>query len=230
MKIRAVFFDAGHTLLLPDYNVYEEILSKYRVRVERDYLLRKEAEARHVYDELILSGRREDAWVIYYSRFLELLGVDKENIPKIIEEVRERNRRGLGIWIKKNDGVDEVLMELKGRGLKLGVISNSDGRVEDILRFNGILKHFDVVLDSGRIGIEKPDERIFHLATDRVKVKPGESLYVGDYYSVDYLGAQKAGLIPVLYDPLDVYREFDCIRIRNLLDIVKMVDRICSPS
>ena len=91
---------------------------------------------------------------------------------------------------------------LKAAGFLLGVVSNSEGRVEEALAAAGLRQFFDVVVDSARVGIEKPDPRIFQAALEALSVSAEEALYVGDLYEVDILGAQSAGIDAVLLGTL----------------------------
>jgi HAD superfamily hydrolase (TIGR01509 family) len=83
----------------------------------------------------------------------------------------------------------------------MAVISNADGRVEGLIRDAGLGEYFEFVLDSEVEGVEKPDPEIFLRACERMGVVPEESLYVGDLYPVDVLGAQNVGMRAVLLDP-----------------------------
>jgi putative hydrolase of the HAD superfamily len=94
----------------------------------------------------------------------------------------------------------QALGRLKAAGLLLGVVSNSEGRVGQALEAAGLREYFDVVVDSGLIGIEKPDPRIFQAALEALGVGPEEALYVGDLYEVDVVGARAAGIEAVLLE------------------------------
>jgi HAD superfamily hydrolase (TIGR01509 family) len=83
----------------------------------------------------------------------------------------------------------------------LGVVSNSDGRVEEALRAAGLLHYFDVIVDSTLAGVEKPDPAIFRPALGALGVAPEEAVYVGDLYDVDVLGARAAGMGAILFAP-----------------------------
>jgi putative hydrolase of the HAD superfamily len=109
-----------------------------------------------------------------------------------------------------------MLGELRAAGLAVGVVSNSDGRVESLLAAAGLRPFLDFVIDSGSVGVEKPDPRIFALACERAGVPPQHALHVGDVYEVDVLGARAAGVTPVLFDPDDLVPDADCARISDL--------------
>ena len=105
------------------------------------------------------------------------------------------------------------LSRLQADGYRLAVISNADGSVEGLLEAVGVREHFEFVIDSGTVAWEKPDTRIFEEALGRLGVAAHESLYVGDLFHVDVVGARAAGLDAVLVDPLARSRfEVDTIR------------------
>jgi HAD superfamily hydrolase (TIGR01509 family) len=101
-------------------------------------------------------------------------------------------------------GVLETLEQL-AKHYKLAVVSNAGGKVAIKLREAGFDRHLLAVMDSGLVGIEKPDPRIFLMACEHAKVRPERSLYVGDLHAIDVVGARRAGLRPVLLDPEGAY-------------------------
>jgi len=131
-----------------------------------------------------------------------------------------------GIWVVPADGLDDTVAALRARGLAIGIVSNTDGRLDGRLREIGIRDHFDFVIDSVVVGVSKPDRRIFDLALREVSLAAHEVVFVGDYYVVDVLGARDAGMTPVLLDPQAAYGGVDCEVIARLGDIVPLVDRL----
>jgi putative hydrolase of the HAD superfamily len=101
-----------------------------------------------------------------------------------------------------------------------GVVSNADGRVEAMLESLGLAPHLGLVLDSHLEGVEKPHPEIFERAVERLGLAPARTLYVGDIYSIDVVGARGAGLVPVLLDPLGGYPDVDCATIAALHDLL----------
>jgi len=93
-----------------------------------------------------------------------------------------------------------ALVALQTRGLRLGVVSNFDGRLVRVCEEIGIAHCFDAVVMSGRTGFAKPDPRIFAVALHRLGVTPPEALHVGDGMTEDVEGARAAGLRAVLID------------------------------
>ena len=98
------------------------------------------------------------------------------------------------LWCRVAPGHPGGARSLRARGLRLGVVSNSDGRVEEALVAAGLRECFDVVLDSALVGVEKPDPTIFRAALAALGVAAAEALYVGDLYQVDVVGARAAGM------------------------------------
>jgi haloacid dehalogenase superfamily, subfamily IA, variant 3 with third motif having DD or ED/haloacid dehalogenase superfamily, subfamily IA, variant 1 with third motif having Dx(3-4)D or Dx(3-4)E len=102
------------------------------------------------------------------------------------------------LWSGIAADTHDALARLRAAGLRLGVVSNSDGRVEEALQVSGLRDYFDVVVDSTLAGVEKPDPAIFRAALDVLGVGASEALYVGDLYDVDVIGANAAGIPAVL--------------------------------
>ena len=101
------------------------------------------------------------------------------------------------------------------------MISNADGKIADVLRRCNIADCFRTITDSGLIGYEKPHPEIFRQALSQMNAKAEESLYVGDLYSVDYLGATGAGMQAVLMDVPGAYRDKDVPRVESLEEFTK---------
>jgi putative hydrolase of the HAD superfamily len=226
--IDGVFFDAGNTIVFPDYAIYRQIAASLGIEATVSDVLRAEARARSAFDSAVAaspSGGVSAFWSVYYTPFYEQLGIPAVSIPRAIDETRDATDAGLGIWTVPVDGFAETMDELDERGLIMGVISNSDGRLEDRLAEIGIRDRFDFVLDSTVVGVSKPEPRIFELALEASGLPPSKAAYVGDYYQVDVVGARSVGMRPALFDPVGAYNDVDCEAIARFGDIVGLVDR-----
>ena len=91
-----------------------------------------------------------------------------------------------------------TLKDLRSRGLELGIVSNFDSRLFNVLRGLGIADFFDTVTISSLAHAAKPSPKIFELALEQHAVEPGEAMHVGDSVRDDVEGATKAGLAAVL--------------------------------
>ena len=87
----------------------------------------------------------------------------------------------------------EVLMELKDRGYKLGVVSNFYGNIEAVLEEFMLRELFSVVVESATEGIRKPDPRLLGLCIERMNAIPEETFVVGDHLTKDIQPAQNLG-------------------------------------
>jgi HAD superfamily hydrolase (TIGR01509 family) len=141
-------------------------------------------------------GDRERA-AAFLETLFRLGGVPAERMGEV-HQCLARLHQERHLWCAVEPGTLEALGRLRAAGLLLGVVSNSDGRVEQALQEAGLRDFFDVVIDSRLVGLEKPDPRIFMRALDALGVGPEEALYVGDLYEVDVVGAQAAGIEAVL--------------------------------
>jgi putative hydrolase of the HAD superfamily len=98
-----------------------------------------------------------------------------------------------GIW-RLEPGAFELLQDLRSAGFRLGIISNFDLRLCEILKHVGVSNLFEHVLVSSRVGADKPSARIFEEALQRFKVEPAEILHVGDDETADGDGARVLGI------------------------------------
>ena len=100
-----------------------------------------------------------------------------------------------------------------------------DGKIADVLAKCGIADCFLTITDSGIVGHEKPHPAIFEAAFREMNASPEESLYVGDVYSVDYLGATQAGMQAVLFDVAGTYCDAGWPRVDSLEELALMLEK-----
>jgi putative hydrolase of the HAD superfamily len=223
--MKAVLFDAGNTLVWLDHPYLVSLLADHGFSTSEDEILGAEYTAKLLLDELVRSGNGGDdatRGAIYFARIFGVLGVPESELNSLALKLYERHAQR-NLWSLVRPGTEEALEGLREAGYRLAVISNADGRVEALLESVGLAHHFEFVLDSAVVGIEKPDPRIFRLACERLGVRPEEALYVGDIYEIDVKGARSAGLRACLIDPLDRW-DFDCERITSLEDLRELLD------
>jgi putative acetyltransferase len=196
--ILAILFDAGGTLINVDGR---------RVCAAADLPYRAE----EFVDAEAAAVGAVRAWILEHPE-----STDFERLPLFLDHLlralrldlpEDRNRAAARIaqehgranlWSGEAIGARETLETLAGRGYRLGVVSNADGRVRKVLEDAGLAKHLEIILDSAHVGFEKPDPRIFLAATGQLGLPPDACAYVGDLYEIDILGAGAAGLRPIL--------------------------------
>jgi putative hydrolase of the HAD superfamily len=160
-------------------------------------------------------GADRDRATTYLETLFTLAGVPSPRLGEV-RECLGRMHRERHLWCVTALGTRAALGHLRSAGLRLGVVSNSDGRVEAALEAAGLRDCFDVVIDSALFGAEKPDPAIFRAALRTLAVEPHEALYVGDLYEVDVLGARAAGMEAVLLAPSDAAVPDDVHRVVSI--------------
>ncbi len=221
MLTQVLLFDAGNTIIELDFARLAAICAQHGSPVAADAMAEAAIRIRPDLDRFLrqpaASTESSDARAFFLALVFHRLGVPPENREPITEDILPALPLLWGCPVK---GADETLTKLKARGHRLGVVSNSDGAVDRRIEEAGLLHHFEVVVDSGKVGISKPDPEIFRIALSAMDVIPSETTYLGDLPSVDVLGAARAGLTPLLIDPLDLFPEASCRRIRSITDLL----------
>ena len=152
-------------------------------------------------------------WINYSRQLLEKVQV-RDSLQERAQLVREWFGTEYAPTVQLAAGAVELLAQLKEAGYILGVISNRSQPFHDVLEQLEIADWFDLTLAAGDIGYWKPNAAIFHHARSYfTDLAAAECLYVGDNYFADGLGAKKAGMMPVIFDPEGLYGEmsFPCI-------------------
>jgi putative hydrolase of the HAD superfamily len=223
--VRAVFFDAGNTLLRMDYEALAREIRARGTPVTPAAVRAAEIGARVRLDAHLAPGASTESQSVgglYLRYVLELLGVSDPAVVDAIAEWRRDYNRPVGLWNRADPQAAAALAALADRGVRAAVISNSNGSVRSILTDLGLARRLEFVIDSAEVGFEKPDPRIFQLALERAGLEPEDAVYVGDLYSVDVLGARGAGLEAMLMDPGGCWGQRDCPRVPDLLEACRL--------
>jgi REG-2-like HAD superfamily hydrolase len=205
---RAVFFDVGNTLLFP-YPSVSEVCRQVLARAGhvRDLsaidalmpMVDAYYEDRYRDDDTFWTdeGETSGVWVGMYSLLCRELGLHQtaeELARQVYEEFGNPAR-----W-RAYDDVEPALRRLKSAGVRTGIISNWDSRLEQILEGLGLAPFLDTIVSSAQVGLHKPDPRIFDLACERLGVRPDQAAHVGDHHYADVVGATAVGMTAVLID------------------------------
>jgi putative hydrolase of the HAD superfamily len=223
-KLRVIFFDVGNTLLFPNRERIHAPLTEHGVMPDADLLRDLECRTKNQFDErmtgmITKTGSTDHGfWWMFYSQLLSEIGLKDDAVrDQLVASIRNS-----GNWDVIRPGTAEQLREI-GERYQIAVISNADGKIEDVLRRRGIAQCFRTITDSGLVGHEKPHPEIFRHALKSMNAAPEESLYVGDVYSVDYLGATSAGLQAVLMDIPGAYRDKGVPRVESLEELLAVL-------
>jgi len=235
-NLETIFLDAGNTLVCMDFPWIREELEALGIKCEVNDLIRAEAAARPILSsalERLRSTEDRKTSIFYMGSILEKLPATSIMTHKERDEIIETLLLSLQtpgqtkrFWSNLLPGVREALDILKGKGVQLVVVSNSNGTIEEITANLGIREYFDEVVDSHNVGFEKPDHRLFRHALEISEADPKFTLHIGDLYHVDVLGAWSAGLHALLLDPYGDWEDVDCERMPDLLSFARMMGKI----
>jgi 2-haloalkanoic acid dehalogenase type II len=231
MKIRAVLFDLGNTLIrtwIPEVT-YHNVLSSFGIerpteaireaidKTEKEF---RESNYRSRYGEVAYT----EYWETWDTRVLKHLGVPQRQVPaKMI----------LARWFDHADcsaypDTAVSLKRLKQMGVKTGLISTAyEEDINAILDKAGLEKGlFDVVVGANTIKKEKPHPDVFRHALNKLNVKPDETLFVGDHIDNDYRGARAVGIHALLIEREDRSTDdsSDLERIKSLQEVFKFIN------
>jgi len=226
--IDAVFVDLGGVIYLPDHDRMRAALARLGVDPTHDDLDRAHFAGVAATDDFTSD---HSVWHAYNLAYAKVHGVPDEDLDHARTVLLEEFARG-DVWTREVPGARAALAAVAATGARIAIVSNADGTVEAQLRADGICQvgpgdgvDVDVVLDSGVLGVGKPDPAIFRLALDAVGVAPERALHVGDTPAADVAGARAAGVHAVLVDPYDHHPDADVVRIRHLADVVGLLGR-----
>jgi len=206
MDIKAVLFDAGGTLIHPQPSmeqIYASVLTTLGVKVPpdefamilrltiKDYRLR----ARGGRAPYLPISEDEDKGM--WKAIITDLTVGVPALKDVdVDAWAERLYQTLSdprAWAVYPDAA-EVVPKLAGAGFMLGVVSNWNPHLTKILADHGLARHFKTVTVSTLAGVQKPDPQIFQKALQEIGVGPEASIFVGNNYEDDIVGACTAGI------------------------------------
>jgi putative hydrolase of the HAD superfamily len=232
MPVRAVLFDAGETLVHPAPSFPELFAGVLSTRgIERSPEAVIEA-SRAVFHRFSEAARDNDLWTTspeasarfwksVYARMIRELDIGADGLADTLYEAFT-DQRNYALF----DDVAATLDALEAAGLALGIVSNFEAWLEDLLGSLGVRERFGVRVISGREGIEKPDPRIFTLAIERLGIDARDVAYVGDNPEFDIAPAHALGMTPVLIDRRGRFPDADGIRITDLRELAPIVREV----
>ena len=200
MKVKAVLFDAGGTLVLQNPELMGPMLG---VELDREACFGAHYRAMDAYSRLWMAAGTSRGWEWWLERYFTMLEVPSPSTagPRI--------RLGHGLWNLPIPGVESGVTKLLKQGIRCAVISNSDGSIRASLEEAGLSHLFEFVIDSAEVGCKKPQPEIFALGLQQLGgLSPQQVAYVGDSLFHDVNGALGAGYGQAwLVDPLHLYPE-----------------------
>jgi putative hydrolase of the HAD superfamily len=221
MPFRTLFLDAGGVLVHPNWSRVSEALARYGVEAPAAVLQAAEPLAKRELDGPARHQARDDdsrGWV-YFNLVLAQAGIPRsEGTDAALAELRAYHVEH-NLWETVPAEVAPALASLRAQGLRLVVVSNSNGTLKMKMARLGLAPLVDVLFDSFEEKVEKPDPRFFQIALDQSGADRATTVHVGDLYSIDVVGARAAGLRAVLFDAAGLYPEADCRRVASLTEL-----------
>lgn len=165
----------------------------------------------------VIHEYEREMWKHWEHGYMRGLGVAEENVVAaasvVMDLATETDVKDM--WFQLLDENVEGFRRIVASGIPVAIVSNNDGTAEAQLRHFGIcqpgvgpLTSVAIVVDSGVVGVSKPDPAIFWPALDVLGTDPGRTLYVGDTVHADVRGAEAAGMRVVQLDPYDLHADF----------------------
>jgi HAD superfamily hydrolase (TIGR01549 family) len=234
--VRAVFFDAGYTLLSPHPSVPDIVLG---VCAERGLPISRECLDEHLPEaEAHLRGLvranpttwSDDAtitatWTSYFTELLRpCLQVDTAEVAATARHA-QRVFDDASSYALFPD-VLPVLGALKRRDLTLGIISDWGIGLGLILRHLDLVRYFDFAVISASVRMAKPNPALFETALRRADAIPDYAVHIGDSYVLDVLGARAAGITPILLDRASTLDPavLDCLVVSDLYGLLDALE------
>ncbi|MEW6553078.1 MAG: HAD-IA family hydrolase [Actinomycetota bacterium] len=231
-EIDFVFFDAGETLVhpMPSFpELFMQVCSEHGLEVDLDILRTAtrslmagvEERQRQGYTFSNESSKSRRFWLDFYGGLVREMGYEQGDgaLPLALYDTFSLPAN-YGAY---HDAL-ETLRELRRRGLRMGLISNFEPWLEDLLDDLGLLEYLEVLVISGKEDYEKPHPRIYELALERGGVPPRRALHVGDSPISDYDGAREAGMRAVLLDRWGRFPDFPGESVRDLRELPGLLD------
>ena len=232
MTIEMVFFDAGGTILDPHpsfpelfaqtcaaqgYGVTQEDVAQVQEELA-PHLVELLDEADLPHGPTLSPEASRKFWTFTYTRFLGELGIDDEAMANRLYETFSASES-----YRLYDDVKPTLDAIDAAGFRLGLISNFDSWLEEMLLEMEVGHVFDPAIISGLEGIEKPDPAIYVLAVERAGLDPSSCVHIGDSPAMDMEPAVAAGITPVLIDRTDRYPDSRYPRVRKLDELLPLI-------
>lgn len=226
-RVDAVCIDLGGVVYLPDHARMLAALDRLGVVAAPHDLDRAHYAGAAATDDFTSD---HSVWHAYNLGYARAHGVADEHLDHARAVLLAAFEEG-DVWTREIAGAREAIAAIAARGVAIAIVSNADGTVERQLRDDGICQvgpgagvEVAAVLDSGVVGVAKPDPAIFRLALDRLGTSAERTLHVGDTPAADVVGARSAGLHPVLVDPFDHHaHDARTVRVRHLADVAALI-------
>ncbi len=169
------------------------------------------------------NGEGEDFWFHFGHRRLVALGCPPALVPELGPKVTNYMRENYQPNASVSEDIHITLPILREARYTLGVVSNRDTPFQDEIDELGIGDYFHFSLAAGEVGSWKPEPGIFEHAVKIAGTTPEQTVYIGDNYFADIVGARRAGVRPVLYDTRGLFHDPGCPVITSFTELIELL-------
>ncbi len=227
--MRGVLLDVGGVFLVPSRDRLVEALGQLIGKVSDAECDRAHFEGIHALDVANVPGNEDRH--IYLSAYLSSMEIPEDQLEKAIEAlVPVWSGPSLDLWRRVLSGSIAGFRTLHQADLRLGIVSNSDGHVEEEMVRHEICQiglgpgiPVQTIIDSGVVGVAKPDPTIFDFALPSLDLDPSEVIYVGDSVKYDVRSAEAAGMTPLHIDPFGLCEGRDHAHVADVGEVLHYV-------
>ena len=228
--IKAILFDLDGTLrhhIPAAGDVFAEYAKGIGLHISEEDRIRAEHWVHHYFAyslEIQTDGKlfKDDLkrfWVNFTRRRLVALGIGTAQAVELAPQVSAYMQEFYKPEVYVPPDAYPLLTFLKEAGYILGMVSNREETYHDEVKNLKLDSYFQFMLAGGEVNSFKPDRLIFERALELAGTSAQETMYVGDNYFADIVGSRRAGLMPVLYDPVSLFPDAECAIIKSFAEL-----------
>ena len=225
-------FDIGGVFLVPHPDPVREVLASLDLALGDDVAFhRAHYGGVHAVSALDIPETDPAFWRHYVLAYLREIGVPDDQVEACLAAWASLYDQPVQVtwrWAQQHN--IDALVRFVAAGMPLAIVSNNDGSAPEQMRAFGVCQvgegpfHSVVaIVDSGTIGVAKPDPAIFAPALEALGTAAARTLYVGDMVHADVRGAEAAGMPVVQIDPYDFHGSFTHARVRDLDELADLL-------
>jgi HAD superfamily hydrolase (TIGR01509 family) len=205
-SLRAVSFDFGQTLADFDHAFLARRLAERGTELDLERALADTPAAWSAYGAAKKRGAEgKEGWSAFMARLLEnaVIPPDRALIGDLVDWLWSE-QPAKNLWRRPVPGMFELARDLAAANVPIAIVSNSEGRLAELVAEIEPDARFGVIADSGKLGFEKPDPRIFQFAAEQIGVEPRDLVHIGDAWETDVRGAMDIGARAVWFAPTEM--------------------------
>ncbi len=230
-KIKGVYFDFFGTLIDSRYaltNIWSKIAKRLGVEISHD--------DPRIWEGMLRQNREYDKINKFFidlsdadrhrlnSQVLITIGIDPEGSQDVVREEFDQEF-STGSTFRLYPECKETLKHIYTQRIKMGLLTHaSPDLFLSVMKRLEILEFFDIFVHTREVGYHKNKIEIYEIALEKMKTEhPEKIVHIGDDYELDVKMAQRVGMVPILFDPLEQHNFEDIIIVREFSDILKYI-------